>query len=108
MLEAVGRLRAIGMASRHRVEGGGRNPEAALYISPVPFSLTLQRLRERLERHGKILNIKRRDHPVGVGADAIIQFAQPAHASHALEAISELKLLGPGVAARRLSDVRSS
>merc|ERR1719401_3411009 len=102
MLEAVGRLRAIGMASRHRVEAGGRNPEAALYISPVPFSLTLQRLRERLERHGKISHIRRRDHPVGVGADAIVQFAQPAHATSALQAISELKILGPNVTARRV------
>jgi len=109
LLDSVGRLRAIGMASRHRVEAGGReNPEAGLWISPVPFSLTLQRLRERLERYGKIAYIRRRAHAVGVGADAVVQFMQPAHAKSALEAITEMTILGDNITARRLSDVPPS
>lgn len=107
MLETVGRLRAIGLASRHKVEGPRENPEAALWISPVPFSLTMQRLRERLERYGKISFIRRRAHAIGVGADALIQFTQPAHASAALEAIQQLKVLGESVAARRFSDIKT-
>ena len=33
----------------------------------------------------EIAYIKRRSHAIGVGADALIQFAQPAHAAYALE-----------------------
>eukprot|EP00929_Paragymnodinium_shiwhaense_P098894 TRINITY_DN60417_c0_g1_i1.p1 TRINITY_DN60417_c0_g1~~TRINITY_DN60417_c0_g1_i1.p1 ORF type:complete len:497 (+),score=89.05 TRINITY_DN60417_c0_g1_i1:44-1534(+) len=105
MLEEVGRLRQIGLASRQHVEETGKaSPEAALWISPVPFSLTLPRLRERLERYGKIVNIKRRSHPIGVGADALVQFMQPAHASQALEAINQLGILGPNITVQRMSD----
>merc|ERR1711988_1381909 len=106
MLDEVGRKRAIGLASRHRVEAARSGPEAALWISPVPFSLTMQRLRERLERCGKIANLKRRAHPVGVGADALVQFTQSSHATAALEAVNETKILGPNVVARRLSEVQ--
>jgi len=106
LLEGVGRLRAIGIATRRHLEAPRASSEAALWISPVPFSLTLQRIRERLERHGKIVNIRRRAHPIGVGADALVQFAQPAHAKAALEAISEHQVLGPSITARRLCDVR--
>lgn len=106
MLDEVGRKRAIGLASRHRVEAARASPEAAIWISPVPFSLTMQRLRERLERIGKISNLKRRSHPIGVGADALVQFAQPAHATAALEAVNDMKILGPSVVAKRLSEVK--
>jgi len=106
LLEAVSRLRAIGVASRQHVEAGGRpNPAAALWISPVPFHLTLQRIRDRLQHFGKISNIRRRAHPVGVGADAMVQFSQPAHAAAALQAIQELGVLGENVVAHRLCDV---
>jgi len=106
LLEPVGKLRQIGAASRQRVEGSGRsNPEAALYISPVPFNLTMQRLRERLERYGKIAYLRRRAHPIGVGADAIVQFAQAAHARAALAAIDSEHLLGGNISAMRLCDV---
>merc|ERR1712226_215962 len=109
MLEAVGRLRAIGLATRRHLEDSGRASEdAALWLSPVPFSLTMQRLREHLERYGKIVNIKRRAHPVGVGADAYVQFTQPSHATAALEAITELQILGPNISVRRLTDTKSS
>ena len=37
----------------------------------------------------EIAYIKRRSHAIGVGADALIQFAQPAHAACALEAIKQ-------------------
>lgn len=107
MLDEVGRKRAIGLASRHHVEAAARSsPDAALYISPVPFSLTMQRIRERLERCGRITKLQRRSHPVGVGADALIQFAQPAHATAALEAINSQKILGPSVAAKRCSEMQ--
>jgi len=35
----------------------------------------------------EIAYIKRRSHAIGVGADALIQFAQPAHAAYALEVV---------------------
>ncbi|CAE8651158.1 unnamed protein product, partial [Polarella glacialis] len=106
MLDLVGRMRAIGLSSRKNVEAGGRdNPEAALWVSPVPFSLTMPRLKEIMERHGKIANIRRRAHPVGVGADAHIQFMQSIHATAALEAINTLKVLGSSVSAKRFSDL---
>lgn len=110
MLEKIGRLRAIGMASRHRVEAATtENPKAAMiWISPVPFHLTMPRLRECLERYGKIVGIKRRAHPVGVGADAMVQFVQEAHATAALEAISQWKVLGPTITAQRFCDVNGS
>jgi len=106
MLDLVGRKRAVGLASRHRVEAERSSPEAALWISPVPFSLTMQRLRESLERIGKIANLKRRSHPIGVGADALVQFTQRSHCTAALEAINDNKILGASVVARRLSDVQ--
>lgn len=109
LLDSVGRQRAIGLASRRHLESGGRaNPEAAVWISPVTFDLTLQRIRERLERYGKIAHIRRRAHPVGVGADALVQFTQPAHAEAALQAITEMRVLGGNITARRLSDVQPS
>ena len=37
----------------------------------------------------EIAYIKRRSHAIGVGADALIQFAQPAHAACALEATKQ-------------------
>jgi len=107
ILDLVGRLRAIGLSSRKTVEVQGReSPEAAIWISPVPFSLTLQRLRENMERYGKIAHIRRKSHPIGVGADALIQFMQPAHATQALEAVNEMKVLGGSVVAKRLSAVK--
>jgi hypothetical protein len=106
MLDEVGRKRAIGLASRHRVEAARSSPEAALWISPVPFSLTMQRLRERLERYGKITKLQRRAHPIGVGADALVQFVQTAHATAALEAVNDMKLLGASVVAKRCSEMQ--
>jgi len=107
LLDMVARMRAIGLSSRKTVEVQGReSPEAAVWISPVPYSLTMQRLRENMERYGKISYIKRRAHPVGVGADALIQFMQPAHATQALEAINSLKVLGHSVNARRVSEIK--
>merc|ERR1719259_327423 len=107
LLESVGKLRQIGVASRQHVEQGGKpSPEAAIFISPVPFNLTMQRLRGRLERYGKISFIRRRAHPVGVGADAVVQFAQAAHARSALEAILKEGLLGDNISAARLCDVK--
>jgi len=109
LLDSVGRQRAIGLATRHHLEQGGRpSPEAALWISPVPFNLTVQRVRERLERFGKIAHIRRRAHPVGVGADALVQFTQPAHATAALEAITVMRVLGDNIGVQRLSDVPNS
>eukprot|EP00927_Polykrikos_kofoidii_P015883 TRINITY_DN17116_c0_g1_i1.p1 TRINITY_DN17116_c0_g1~~TRINITY_DN17116_c0_g1_i1.p1 ORF type:complete len:539 (+),score=69.17 TRINITY_DN17116_c0_g1_i1:123-1619(+) len=107
MLEKIGRLRAIGLATRQHLDGGGRDsPDAALWISPVPFSLTMQKLREILERHGKIASIKRRAHPIGVGADALVQFTQKTHATQALDAITKYQVLGPNIAAGRMSDAQ--
>mmetsp|Transcript_71727 Transcript_71727/g.214132 ORF Transcript_71727/g.214132 Transcript_71727/m.214132 type:complete len:398 (-) Transcript_71727:102-1295(-) len=107
LLDAVGRQRAIGLASRHHLEARGRpNPEAAVWISPVPLWLTVPRLRDQLKRYGKIVHIRRRAHPVGVGADAYVQFTQPAHATAALQAIAELGVLGDNVTAKRFSDVQ--
>ena len=40
----------------------------------------------------EIAYIKRRSHAIGVGADALIQFAQPAHAAYALEVRVEASL----------------
>ena len=37
----------------------------------------------------EIAYIKRRSHAIGVGADALIQFAQSAHAAFALEAMNQ-------------------
>lgn len=105
ILDRVGRLRQIGMASRHRVEAAGsKSAEAVLMISPVPFQLTLPKLRERLERYGRISNIRRRSHAIGVGADAVVHFTQPAHAQRALEAIRDLKILGDGVVVRHIGE----
>jgi len=105
ILDRVGRLRQIGMASRHRVEAAGsKSAEAVLMISPVPFQLTLPKLRERLERYGRISNIRRRSHAIGVGADAVVHFVQPAHAQRALEAIRDLKILGDGVSVRHVGE----
>lgn len=105
ILDRVGRLRQIGMATRHHVEAAGsKSAEAVLMISPVPFQLTLPKLRERLERYGRISNIRRRSHAIGVGADAVVHFSQPAHAQRALEAIRDLKILGDGVAVRRIGE----
>jgi len=101
LLDTVGRVRAIGLSSRSTVEAGGReSPEAQLIIRPVPYHLTMQRLRERMEQFGKIAYIRRRSHAIGVGADALIQFVQPAHAKMALEAVNEMKVLGGTVIAR--------
>ncbi|CAK0851068.1 unnamed protein product [Prorocentrum cordatum] len=107
LLDSVGKLRAIGMATRQHLEASGRETgDATIFISPVPFQLTMQRLRERLERFGQIANIRRRAHPVGVGADAVVHFTQAAHATNALEAIEKLKILGPSVTAKRISEGR--
>jgi len=106
LLESIGRLRAIGIATRQHLEGGRAGPEAALFISPVPFNLTMQRLRARLERYGKIAYMRRRAHPIGVGADAVVQFTQPSHAAAALEAILQTRLLGDNISASRLCDVQ--
>ncbi|CAE7707514.1 unnamed protein product [Symbiodinium pilosum] len=93
LLDTVSRVRAIGLSSRSTVEAGGReSPEAQLIIRPVPYHLTMQRLRERMECYGKIAYIRRRSHAVGVGADALIQFVQPAHAKMALEVGTSCKL----------------
>ncbi|CAJ1351402.1 unnamed protein product [Effrenium voratum] len=101
LLDRVGRVRAIGLSSRHTVEAGGReSPEAQLIISPVPYQLTMQVLRERMECFGKIAYLRRRSHAIGVGADALIQFVQPAHAKMALEAVNDMKVLGGTVIAR--------
>lgn len=99
LLDKVGRVRAIGLSSRSTVQTR-ESPEAQLVISPVPYQLTMQVLRERMECFGKIAYIKRRSHAIGVGADALIQFAQPAHAAYALEAVNDMKVLGPTVIAR--------
>eukprot|EP00434_Breviolum_minutum_P029709 symbB.v1.2.026264.t2/scaffold2611.1/size89775/8 len=99
LLDKVGRVRAIGLSSRNTVQTR-ESPEAQLVISPVPYQLTMQVLRERMECFGKIAYIKRRSHAIGVGADALIQFAQPAHAACALEAVNDMKVLGPQVIAR--------
>lgn len=110
LLDIIGRLRAIGMATRNHLEGGGRppSPEAALWLSPVPLSLTLQRIRERLERFGKIAYVRRRAHAVGVGADAVVQFTQVAHATAALQAITEMQILGSSLTVRRLSELQGA
>ncbi|CAE7514041.1 RPL37A [Symbiodinium natans] len=99
LLDTVSRVRAIGLSSRTTVEVR-ESPEAQLVIRPVPYHLTMPRLRERMECYGKIAYIRRRSHPVGVGADALIQFVQPAHARMALEAVNEMKVLGGTVVAR--------
>mmetsp|Transcript_99999 Transcript_99999/g.258503 ORF Transcript_99999/g.258503 Transcript_99999/m.258503 type:complete len:234 (-) Transcript_99999:51-752(-) len=106
LLESIGRLRAIGIATRQHLEASRTGPEAGLFISPVPFNLTMQRLRARLERYGKIVYMRRRAHPVGVGADALVQFTQPSHAAAALEAILQTRLLGDNISASRLCDVQ--
>jgi len=109
MVDSAAKLRDIGVASRQRVETAGRsNAEAALFISPVPFNLTMPRLRERLEKYGKISYIRRRAHPIGVGADAIVQFVQASHAKAALAAIVSDNLLGGNISAQRLCDVRGA
>eukprot|EP00928_Gymnodinium_smaydae_P041308 TRINITY_DN27970_c0_g2_i2.p1 TRINITY_DN27970_c0_g2~~TRINITY_DN27970_c0_g2_i2.p1 ORF type:complete len:317 (+),score=58.56 TRINITY_DN27970_c0_g2_i2:108-1058(+) len=106
MLDTVSRLRAIGLATRKHLEVRSQaTSECALIISPVPFHLTLQRLREELERYGKIAHIKRRAHPVGVGADAFVQFVQAAHAAYAEKAIAEMQILGPNISVRRTTGV---
>ncbi|CAK9094786.1 unnamed protein product [Durusdinium trenchii] len=99
LLDKVGRVRAIGLSSRSTVQAK-ESPEAQLVISPVPYHLTMQVLRQRMECFGKIAYIRRRSHAIGVGADALIQFAQPAHAACALEAVNDMKVLGPTVIAR--------
>lgn len=101
LLDTVSRVRAIGLSSRTTVEAGGReSPEAQLIIRPVPYHLTMPRLRQHMECYGKIAYIRRRSHAVGVGADALIQFVQPAHAKMALEAVNDMKVLGETVVAR--------
>lgn len=122
LLDLVSRMRAVGVATRQHLEGtcaGGSkgkgrdavnsrpNPQAGLWISPLPFNLTIQRLQERLERFGKIANIRRKAHPIGVGADAVVHFAQPAHAAAALHAIMELKVLGGSIRAQLLCDAQA-
>jgi len=104
MLDRVGKIRSIGLSNRKHLETARPTKEAALWISPVPFSLTMPRLQDRLERYGKIVNIKRRAHPIGVGADALVQFAQPAHAEAALKAIVEQKALGEHIVAKMLAE----
>ena len=52
LLDKVGRVRAIGLSSRSTVQTR-ENPEAQLVISPVPYQLTMQVLRERMENFGK-------------------------------------------------------
>merc|ERR1712216_757455 len=106
LLDAVGKLRAIGVSSRRHHEGDGRpTPAAAIWISPVPMSLTMQKIREILERYGKISYVRRRAHAVGVGADALVQFTQPAHATCALKAVTDMMVLGQGVKATRVSEL---
>lgn len=107
-LDLVGRLRQIGLGTRRHVQEsqGKSNPEAGIFISPLPFNLTIQRVRETLERYGKINYLKRRAHPIGVGADAIVQFAQKAHADSALNAIVEMRVLGDNIAVARLSEMK--
>merc|ERR1712232_545796 len=106
LLETVGRLRMVGIATRQHLEESGRtSPEAALWISPVPMSLTMPRIQAQLERYGKIHSVRRRAHPVGVGADALVQFTQPAHATAALNAIIDFQVLGTGVEAKRYCEL---
>ncbi|CAK9014604.1 U4/U6.U5 tri-snRNP-associated protein 1 (SNU66 homolog) (hSnu66) (Squamous cell carcinoma antigen recognized by T-cells 1) (SART-1) (hSART-1) (U4/U6.U5 tri-snRNP-associated 110 kDa protein) (allergen Hom s 1) [Durusdinium trenchii] len=90
----------LGHEDPGKITQAKESPEAQLVISPVPYHLTMQVLRQRMECFGKIAYIRRRSHAIGVGADALIQFAQPAHAACALEAVNDMKVLGPTVIAR--------
>lgn len=104
LLDIVGKLRAIGLSSRLRQHDAGHCAECSIFITPVPSNLTSQYLRDVLEQFGKVLNIRRRKHAVGSGADAFVRFAQPTHATTALDAIATQQVLGPNVVAKHATD----
>lgn len=102
LLEAVGRLREIGVSSRHHKDGARRKDEASIMITPLPLWLSTEVLTQHLQRYGKVTYVRRKSHPIGVGADAVVKFTHVAHARVAMEAVNELKIFGDNIAARSL------
>merc|ERR1711865_518629 len=92
LLEAVGRLRQIGVSSRHHKDSARQKDEASIMITPLPLWLSTELLTQHLQKYGKVAFVRRKSHPIGVGADALVKFTHVAHARAAMEAINELQI----------------